>query len=124
MTNKDKLLIDFYKNGGAQKVLNRYEFTDEERRLINKAILSAKRPRPNLALIKEADAMLQEVVSLRQPLSSETVFDDNSPASWELSFFARHGLDMGGQIKLFLFLTIVLMGLILLITHIYSPWSI
>ena len=108
MTNEEKLLIDFYKNGGALKVLNRYEFSDKERKIINRAILSAKRSRPNLTLIKEADAMLQEAINTRAPLSNDIELNNNRPPFLKPSFFARYKLSFLGKIIFSLFLASII----------------
>ena len=63
MKNKDPQ-IEFYR-GAVHTVLERYTFTKDEKQVIQAAILTAKKDKPNMKLIKEADALLNKVTSSR-----------------------------------------------------------
>ena len=63
MKNKDPQ-IEFYK-GAVHTILERYTFTKDEKQVIQAAILTAKKDKPNMKLIKEADALLNKVTSSR-----------------------------------------------------------
>ena len=64
--------IDFYKNGAAEEVLQRFEFTQEEEQLIKDAIRTANLPHPRLKLLQKADALLKEVGKTRKPIQNNT----------------------------------------------------
>ena len=61
--------IDFYKTG-VHSVLKRYEFSPEEKEIIQAAILTARKPQPNMKLIEKADALLKRISETRQPIAS------------------------------------------------------
>ncbi len=65
--------IEFYRGNAVHAVLQRYKFSDEEKRIIQGAILAARKEKPNLTLIGEADTLLQEVAKTRDPIKSESV---------------------------------------------------
>ena len=71
MTNREKLEIEFYKNGSAQSVLKRFNFSQKEKRLIEDAIRTATMAHPRMKLIYEADELLKEVAKTREPLPSQ-----------------------------------------------------
>ena len=63
--------IAFYRNGGAQKVLARYDFSDTEKEIVQAAMVAARKERPDMRTIQKADALLRMVASTRKPLSRE-----------------------------------------------------
>ena len=70
MIKDEELRIAFYKNGGAENVLERFEFTQEEEKLIRDAIRTAKMPNPRMKLIDKVDEFLEDVAKHREPISS------------------------------------------------------
>jgi len=68
MTNDPK--VEFYKTG-VFSVLKRYDFTPEERGIIQAAISTAKKDKPNMLLIDKADALLKECTATREPKREE-----------------------------------------------------
>ena len=62
--------IAFYRNGGAQKVLARYNFSDTEKEIVQAAMVAARKERPDMRTIQKADALLRMVASTRKPLST------------------------------------------------------
>jgi len=66
MKNNSK--IDFYRTNAVHSVLKRYEFNENEKQIIQDAILSAKRNTPNMKTIVKADALLRMVSSSREPI--------------------------------------------------------
>ena len=69
MDIEKQITIEFFKNGSAERVLGRFEFSEEEKKLIQDAIRTANRPNPRMKLIYEADALLKEVAKTRKPIS-------------------------------------------------------
>ncbi len=68
MINTEVEELGFYKNGSAQTVLERFKFTDEEKKLVQDAIRTASMPKPRMKLIQEADVLLKEVAKNREPI--------------------------------------------------------
>ncbi len=64
----DEALVAFYRDGGAQRVLERYPFEPREQAVVKRAIIAANRPKPHLRTIREADKILQKVITERQPI--------------------------------------------------------
>ncbi len=60
--------IEFYKGNAVHSVLNRYEFSDDEKRIVQAAILTAGKSKPSIKLINEADALLNRISKTREPL--------------------------------------------------------
>ena len=52
-------------------VLKRYEFSDAEKKIIQAAIVTAKRKNPNMALIDKSDALLKMVAASREAIAVE-----------------------------------------------------
>ena len=71
MIDEEKLAIEFFKNGSAQRVLGRFAFSEEEKKLVEDAIRTAQRTNPRMKVIYEADAFLKEVVKTRKPIMQE-----------------------------------------------------
>ena len=69
MDIEKQITIEFFKNGSAERVLERFEFSEEEKKLIQDAIRTANRTNPRMKLIYEADALLKEVAKTRKPVS-------------------------------------------------------
>jgi hypothetical protein len=63
--------IEFYRTNTVHTILKRYEFTKEERQVITAAILTAKKEKPNMLLIKKADQLLQEIAATQTAHDSE-----------------------------------------------------
>ncbi len=60
--------IAFYNSLAVHTVLKRYEFTDDEKRVIYAAIVTAKKEKPVIRLIDKSDALLRMVASSRKPI--------------------------------------------------------
>ena len=69
--NKEKVQIDFYRTSAVHSVLKRYEFTEDEKKVIHAAIRTAVTKHPNMQLIAKADALLNEIASSREPIKQE-----------------------------------------------------
>jgi len=59
-TKNKSPLVDFFRSDAINSVLERFDFTDDERKTIQAAIRSAKKARPNMMLIDKADALLKK----------------------------------------------------------------
>ena len=75
MTRESLQKTAFYKGGAVHKVLKRYDFSDNEKKIIEAAIFTAKQDIPNMALIEKADALLKMVASSREPIKQEEEID-------------------------------------------------
>ena len=71
MTNEEKHSIQFYRTDAVHTILKRYDFTNEEKRVITAAILTAKKEKPNMTLINKADKLLQEITATQTPHNDE-----------------------------------------------------
>lgn len=60
--------VEFYSGSAVHSVLKRYEFSDEEKKIIQAAMLTARKEKPKMALIDEADALLKTISTTRDPL--------------------------------------------------------
>lgn len=69
MTNAEKLELEFYKNGTAESVLKRFEFSEKEEKLVRDAIRTAQLANPRMKLIRDADELLKEVARTRKPIA-------------------------------------------------------
>ena len=65
--------LQFYQNGTALEVLKRYEFSEDERKLIMDAVRTSKMQHPRMKLIEEADALLKEVAKTRKVIATSEV---------------------------------------------------
>lgn len=63
--------IDFYRSNAVQTVLKRYELSNAEKKVIQAAIITSKREKPNMELIDKADALLKECAAMRVPKREE-----------------------------------------------------
>lgn len=72
MTDEEKLTIEFFKNGSARRVLKRFIFNEEEKKLVEDAIRTAQRANPRMKLVYEADELLKKVAKTRTPIASDT----------------------------------------------------
>jgi hypothetical protein len=63
--------IEFYRTNAVHTVLKRYDFTNEQKQVIAAAILTAKKEKPNMLLIKKADQLLQEITAIQMVHGSE-----------------------------------------------------
>ena len=72
MTKEDELKLKFYKNGTAEAVLERFMFTEKEKKLIQDAIRTANMPNPRMKLIDEVDELLKDVAKFREPIVIES----------------------------------------------------
>ncbi len=51
--------IEFYRSAAVDTVFKRYEFSNEEKKTIQIAILTSKKDQPNMILINDADNLLR-----------------------------------------------------------------
>jgi hypothetical protein len=77
MTRDELAKVDFYRGSAVQSVLRRYEFTEQEKRIIQRAITTAKKDKPNMILIDKADALLKECSATRKPKREEVEEPDS-----------------------------------------------
>jgi len=73
MTVDEETDIEFYKGSGAKNVLNRFEFSEEEKKLINNAIRTAHMKYPRMKIIREANDLLKEIAKVRKPKSTDVI---------------------------------------------------
>jgi len=60
--------IEFYRGDAAYSVLKRFEFSEDEEKIIYAAIRTAKSSNPKIQLIDQSDKLLKEVAKERDPL--------------------------------------------------------
>lgn len=70
-TMKNNPEIDFYRSDAVYTVLARYEFSENEKKIIQAAIVTANRTNPNMALIEKSDALLKMVATSRESVAIE-----------------------------------------------------
>ena len=63
--------IEFYRSDAVHTVLKRYSFTDDEKKVIQMAILTSKKDQPNMKLINDADNLLRSVTETQKSLEPE-----------------------------------------------------
>jgi len=68
--------IAFYRTDAVHTILKRYEFNDNEKKIVHAAILTSKRDNPNMALIQKSDALLKMLTSSRPPIVAEEDIDE------------------------------------------------
>jgi hypothetical protein len=66
MTREEEHSIQFYRTEAVHTILKRYDFTNEEKQVITAAILTAKKEKPNMLLIKKADQLLQDITATQK----------------------------------------------------------
>ena len=72
MTDIEQLKLEFYQNGSAEAVLNRFKFSEEEEKLVRSAIQTSKMKKPRIHLIHKVDELLKEVAKTRTPIVKNT----------------------------------------------------
>jgi len=95
MTDEEESTLEFYKNGLAERVLKRYEFSEEEQELIHSAIKTAKMKHPRMQVVEEADALLKEVAKSREVIYHEPIDQESAAKALALTtapYFSRHRL--------------------------------
>ncbi len=95
MNDQEEIDLEFYKNGLAESVLKRYEFSDEEKELIHSAIRTAKMKHPRMQVVEEADALLKEVAKSREVIYHEPIDQESAAKAMALTtapYFSRHRL--------------------------------
>ena len=73
MPKSKDAILDFYRNGGVERIIKKYSFSDEEKEILYKAQRTAKRDEPNMELIRRADNLLSIVAKVRKPIKAETI---------------------------------------------------
>ncbi len=66
MTSKEEQDIQFYRGSAINEYIQRLHLSIEEKRVIDKAIASAKSATPDLSLIQKSDAMLKKIADKKQ----------------------------------------------------------
>ena len=74
---KKCLEIEFYRSDAVYTVLKRYDFSDNEKKIIQAAIVTAKRDKPNMKLIHQAYTLLRSVTKSQDPVEIEKFQMDN-----------------------------------------------
>ena len=72
MTDLEKIQLELYQNGSAEAVLNRFEFSEDEEKLVRSAIQTSKMKKPRMQLIYKVDELLKEVAKTRTPIVKKT----------------------------------------------------
>ncbi len=70
MTREEERTIQFYRTDAVHTVLKRYEFSEEEKKIIQAAIVTARREKPSMALIEKADALLKNITTNQTPVDN------------------------------------------------------
>ena len=86
MTDAEKLELEFYRNGSAERVLHRFVFSEEEEKLVKDAIRTANMSNPRMQLIHQSDKLLKEVVKTIEPIlvKNKTKVSAQDMAKFEL----------------------------------------
>ena len=71
MIEIEQLELEFYRNGLADNVLQRFKFSEKEEKLICDAIRTANMSNPRMQLIHKANELLREVTKTREPIRQE-----------------------------------------------------
>jgi len=82
--------VEFYR-AGVYVVLKKYEFSEEELKIIQAAIITAKKQNPNMRLIEKADALLKMVAASREaaPLEIDDLEIKKSISSAKLAGYKK-----------------------------------
>ena len=72
MTDLEKIQLKFYQNGSAEAVLSRFEFSEDEEKLVRSAIQTSKMKKPRMQLIYKVDELLKTVAKTRTPIVKKT----------------------------------------------------
>ena len=67
---KNNPAIDFYRTDAVYIVLKRYEFSEDEKKVIQSAILASKKEEVDMTRIAKADTLLSNIAKTREPLPS------------------------------------------------------
>lgn len=67
-----ELEVAFYKGSAVHDVLKRFKFSDDEKRIITAAILTARKQTPDIQAISKADELLRDVAKTREPIQPTT----------------------------------------------------
>lgn len=70
MSESDLLEIAFYKGDAVHRILKRFEFSDDEKRIIRAAILTSRKDSPNMRSIAAANKLLENVAKTREPIKT------------------------------------------------------
>ena len=83
--------LEFYRGEGVECFLRRYPVTDEERRIIYRAVRMAERTHIDEAVIAQADATIAAIRRERQPVGDleQAIRLDNQEASRQATRRAR-----------------------------------
>jgi len=103
MTDTEVLELKFYKNGSANNVLKRFNFSEEETQLIKDAIRTANMHKPRMQLIHKADELLKEVVKTREPIkqANKTKVSAENMAKFELVKLSKEKKEESSGISMF-----------------------
>jgi len=66
MTKEDRQEVEFYKGNAVQQMLQGDRLTEDEKKIVRAAILTARKDKPNMVLIREADSLLKEIAKTRE----------------------------------------------------------
>jgi len=99
----EELEVNFYKNGSAESVLKRFEFSEQEIKLIKDAIRTANMSNSRMQLIHKADELLREVTKTREPINQEkkTKVSAENMAKIELMKLSKESKEESSGISIF-----------------------
>lgn len=93
MTREERQEVEFYLGDEAQRILQGNKLSDEEKRVVRAAVLTARKEKPNMQLIYEANMVLK-TVSKSKPSINATGGQRSSPEALVeiemMSIAARH----------------------------------
>ena len=66
MTKEDRQEVEFYKGNAVQQMIQGDRLTEDEKKVVRAAILTARKDKPNMVLIREANTLLKEIAKTRE----------------------------------------------------------
>ena len=108
--------LEFYRGDGVQLLLKRYPVSEEEKRLLYRAVRTAKRDRIDWRVIDEADELVREIHRDREPLVplEEEILRANRMTNEKVRKFSK-------AIPRSIF-RLVMIAAVLLLLLLYSPF--
>ncbi len=75
MISKEEQDIQFYRGSTIHEYVKKLQLNESERKIVNMAIATAKKEKPNLKLIQESDALLNKVAEEKRTTKTTQVDD-------------------------------------------------
>jgi len=66
MTKEESQEVEFYRGTSVQQMIQGDRLTEDEKKIVRAAILTARKDKPNMVLIREADSLLKEIAKTRE----------------------------------------------------------